>query len=83
MTRFLFAVQDATGHEITSTYADVDKVSEVTTRYEADTVDIIRGGEVLATGHYSGEDPLTLHRWNADDKLTDPVSHPVTREDTP
>jgi len=84
---YLFAIQAETGHEVVSwKTTDVDKVSEVTAELRTDEHEkiarILHRGEPVAyanAGGYVGE--LTLMRWTADDKLADPVKHPVVLVD--
>jgi hypothetical protein len=80
MAHYLFAVQ-AAGREITHAYAEVAKVSQVSAHCADGQVQIVHDGDVIATGAYTGGSPLVLARWPADDKLADPVIHPVKQEE--
>lgn len=77
MPTYLFAVQDSNGREVVSWKGEVDKVSEVTVDRDGTEVFLVHGENPVEHGIYEGDGPLTLHRWNADDKLAAPVSHPV------
>ena len=78
MKEYLYAVQDETGREVVSIKFTTDKVSQVFASRKKDTVSLCHVEDgTMAVGKYAGEGPLTLCRWDADDKLADPVSHPV------
>lgn len=77
---YLYAVQKDTGHEVVSAEVEVAKVGDVEAQWlESGLVRLVHLGDVVATGaevvDFSVE--LTLYRWPADDKLADPVAHPV------
>ncbi len=75
---YLYAVQDDQGREIVSAHVEVEKVSDVRAVYDAgNTVSLVFEDIVIEQGHHDGSGPLTLHRWPSDDKLAQPVSHPV------
>lgn len=78
MTSYLFAVQTREGREVVSTSFDVDKVSTVSAVVDGERVVLRHDGDELASGVDPGGD-LRLHRWPADDKLSDPVTHRVRR----
>lgn len=78
MASFLYAVQDSTGREIVSAHVDVEKVSDVGAVYDpGNVVSLVFGDIVIEQAHHAGEGPLTLCRWPSDDKLAEPVKHPV------
>ncbi len=79
MASYLYAVQDNQGREIVSAHVDVEKVGDVTARKdpEYDTVELVFEDIVIEQGRYDGEGSLTLCRWPSDDKLAEPVKHPV------
>lgn len=80
---YLFAVQDTNGREVCSWKdedGDVAKVGDVEASRKGNTVTITNAGTKAVSGTYEGDSELTLHRWNADDKLATPVSHPVAVE---
>lgn len=77
MPSYLYAVQDEQGREVVSAHVDVEKVTDVTAKKDGDVVDLVFEDIVIETGDYSGEGRLTLLRVPSDDKLADPVRHPV------
>ena len=80
-TRYLLAVQDDNGRELVSGYAEVAKVGDISATVDEHGKVIIRDGEtVIAEGGEADQDTvLTLHRWEAEDKLGKPVSKKVSR----
>ncbi len=77
MSSYLYAVQDEQGREIVSAHVDVEKVTDITAVRSGDVVDLMFEDVIVKTGDYFGEGQLTLLRWPSDDKLADPVRHPV------
>lgn len=78
--KYLFAVQRASGHELVSATLEVAKVSDVEAQRLPDgTVRLVAEGEVVAVAGTKVEETeeITLHRWPATKKLSDPVSKPV------
>jgi hypothetical protein len=80
MKSYLYAVQRESGHEVVSATVEVKKVGDVEAQHMPNgLVRLVHDGEVVATGDSvvdEGE-KLSLHRWPADDKLSEPVSKPV------
>ncbi len=74
---YLYAVQDDQGREIVSAYVEVENVSDISAHRDGDTVELRFEDIVVEAGEYTGDGRLTLHRWPSDDKLAQPVSHPV------
>jgi len=83
MPDYLFAVQDQNGREVASWKGTVAKVGDVASVEYGDTqkVEIRNVDEVVAEGDTIVGNAYTLHRWPADDKLADPISHPVVAAD--
>lgn len=83
MPSYLYAVQDANGREIVAAHVDVEKVGDIRAEAfpsgpSATTVELLFEDITVAEGYVEGAQlPLTLHRWPSDEKLSDPVSHPV------
>jgi hypothetical protein len=78
--KYLFAVQRASGHEVVSATLEVAKVSDVEAQHlDSGLVRIVAAGDVVATSasYIDAGEELTLHRWVADDTLTEPVSSKV------
>lgn len=79
MKSYLYAVQDEQGREVVSFTAEVEKVSEVSAEPgPGDTIRLMQHDVLLASAELPSEGKLTLYRWPADDKLSDPVAHPVS-----
>ena len=82
-TKYLYAVQRPSGHEVVSAQVDVERVGDVEAQRLPDgTVRLVHNGDVVALGSHvvdAGEE-LTLHRWPANKKLEEPVSHPLPVE---
>jgi len=76
MKSFLYAVQDQNGREIVSAVVEVEKVGDVTASVKDNLVTLSTPGLDQVERVPKGAE-LTLHRWDADDKLAEPVSHPV------
>lgn len=78
MSTYLYAVQDSQGREVCSAKVDVERVSEVTAHLDGDRV-VLFGEErgELGSGPAVQGETYTLYRWPADDKLANPVRHPV------
>lgn len=79
-TKYLFAVQRASGHEVVSATLEVAKISDVEAQRLPDgTVRLVHLGDVVATSGTVVDDSETiqLHRWPAAKKLGDPVSKDV------
>ncbi len=77
-TRFLFAVQDSTGRELVAQYYEVEKVSTISATFDGQTVKLLDSETVIGwntPGNAEGD--LWLYRWEADDKLAEPVKHRV------
>lgn len=83
MSKYLFALQDETGRELASGYADLKKVGDVVGTVESGLAVIRNGKDVIATGREVDDDTqMTLHRWEIKDpadKLGKPVSKKVSR----
>lgn len=83
MASYLYAVQDNQGREIVSAHVDVEKVGDVTAHLlHVEATDDYRA--VLAfedveidSASTNGEVDVVLCRWPSDDKLSEPVKHPV------
>ncbi len=78
MSDHLWAVQDATGREVTS-WSGEAKVTEVTAARHANTVVIEHQGEVVARGQAPAGTDVVLLRWPAYNKLAKPVRRKVTQ----
>ena len=83
MANYLFAVQTASGREVLAQVIETKRVSDVSAQ-------VTKGGKleirqkglgVVASVDRVDDGELTLHRWEADDKLAEPVSHAVKRLD--
>jgi hypothetical protein len=77
---YLFYVQDEAGREIAHWRGEVERVTEVTADLAGGEVRLQRNDVTLATGTDPGGQ-LALYRVPADDKLAEPVRHPVKRDD--
>jgi hypothetical protein len=78
MKKYLFAVQDQNGREVLAAEIETDKVSDVTATISDGKVSLEREGEEITSLEVTEGQVLTLHRWPADDKLSEPVSKPIT-----
>lgn len=76
MTEYLYGIQDENGREVCSVTLEVEPGEVHATRVN-DVVSIVHLTEVVAQGNHEGDGTLTLHRWPADDKLSEPISAPV------
>lgn len=80
---YLFAVQDSTGRELLSAVLEVEKVSAISATFDGTILAVLAGETRVAhtslPGAPEGSEPFWLYRWEADDKLADPVRHPVKR----
>ncbi len=83
MASFLYAVQDREGREIVSAHVDVEEPDDVTAYLAyseaADDYAAVLTFEDLEIDSAStdGNVNVTLCRWPSDDKLSEPVKHPV------
>lgn len=77
MASYLYAVQDDQGREIVSAHVDVEKVTDITASYRDKIVTLSFEDLDVQSGSYDGDGTLTLWRWPSDDKLAEPVGHPV------
>lgn len=82
MKTYLFAVQRSTGHEILNATIETSRVSDV--KVELDDAGIVvmtNAGEEVGRSADPVEPGETVQflRWPADDKLSEPVSKPLTR----
>lgn len=78
--RYLFALQDQTGREITSAYVETDKVGDVTARLNEDRSLAFlehKGEEINRGSVASSVEEVVLLRWPAEDKLSTPVRKTV------
>jgi hypothetical protein len=77
---YLYACQDETGREVCSVYLEPEKLGDVEASCDdaRENVSIRHNGEVVASGVIpSAAEGLFLHRWDADAKLSDPVTKRV------
>jgi hypothetical protein len=72
MTEHLIAVQDKDGREVAA-WKGTAKVSEINVERDGDAVTIKVKGKVVAKGSVADGGPATFYRWNADDKLAEPI----------
>jgi hypothetical protein len=77
MKKYLYAVQDENGREILSAEVETDQVSEVTAKAIKDEVVLRVKSEEVARAAFSADQKLQIHRWPADDKLSEPVSKKI------
>jgi len=78
MASYLYAVQDAEGREIVSAHVDVEKVTDIKAAREEGQVRLhFEYIDVVDPAADPGGE-LSLCRWPSDDKLADPVKHPVS-----
>ena len=80
--QYLYAVQRASGHEVVSVTVEGATPAVEAQHLENGLVRLVRNGEVIAEGSQIIEDEaevLTLHRWDASDKLAEPTSTEVAR----
>lgn len=79
MSEYLFGVQGEDGREVVSWLGDVKKVGDVQAEVDGGRVRLRHLDDVVATAEHSTEGDLFLHRWKADDRLAEPVTHKVKR----
>ena len=77
MSKYLYAVQDANGREALAAEIETDRVSEVTARIKDGKLELLKGKDVVVDIEAAPETEYNLHRWPADDKLSEPVSKVV------
>jgi hypothetical protein len=77
---YLYAVQDDTGREVCAVHLEPAKFGDVMASCDEarENVSIRHNGEVVASGSVpAAAEALLLHRWEADAKLSDPVTKRV------
>lgn len=79
-TKYLFAVQRASGHEVVSAEIETARIGDVEAQWlDNGQVRLVSAGDIVATSDSfidAGEE-LTLHRWVAGKKLSEPTSKKV------
>ena len=90
MAEYLWAVQAEDGREVLAYVGDTSRVSDFDAIVQREaggsfyTTQIRENGNAVADGTLSGRygqswfEGLRFLRWPSDDRLSDPVSHPVT-----
>ena len=78
MKKYLYAVQDENGREILAAEVETEKVSRVTAERQDGEVVLLLDGEKITSAPVPDEKVVRLHRWPSDDKLSEPVSKPIS-----
>ena len=74
MKKYLYAVQDENGREVLAAEIETDKVSSVSAKLEDGKAVLEFNGEKVTEADVREGASLKLHRWPADDKLSEPTS---------
>lgn len=78
MKKYLYAVQDENGREVLAAEVETDKVSSVKATFDGDEIVLQKDGDTVAKAPAEPARTYRLHRWPADDKLSEPVSKTVS-----